>query len=298
MSWSGREAVVLGGFGFLGTALSLRLQAEGARVRRLSRANGWDLRDPLQACGAMAGAEVVFNCAAHQGGIAYQARHPETILSDNLRLATSCVDAAVVSKVRYVNIASSCAYPDMGVQLREEMFESGPMHPSIANYGLAKRVSVALVRYARKEHGLSGISLVLANMYGPGDHDDPERSHALSAILRKFMAAAQDPFPVVWGTGKPVREWLFVDDAVEGILRATERYDDPEPLNIGTGDGVTIATLASTIARMCDVPHYSFDPMRPDGAPYKVLDVTKMERLLGWRPTTALEDGIRACMAA
>jgi GDP-L-fucose synthase len=299
--WQGRKVVVTGGKGFLGSHVVARLERLGAVVTEISRRTGHDLRvlDHGLRCFTEHEPQIVINCASNQGGIAYQKLYPGTIFHDNLLMGTNTMEAARLAGVKkYVNIVAGCAYPGEprdGI-LREDEFEAGPLHPTVENYGATKRAAVMQAKCYRRQYGFDAVSLILINLYGPGEHFHPDRSHALAALLRKFYEAKRDQTPevVLWGTGKAVREWLFVEDAAEGIIRATEEYADPEPLNIAVGKGQTIAELAALIQGITGYDGaVVYDTTKPDGALHKVGDITKMKRALDWEARTPIQDGIR-----
>lgn len=299
MRWGRTRTAVLGGGGFLGRHVVEVLHEKGCRPVVPRTRDGHDFRSLESARRFMAEArpEVVFQCAAHQGGLAYQGPHPFTILQDNLLIAIHTLSAAREVGVRkFVNVAAACAHPvHLERPLSEEDLWSGPIHESVLSYGLAKRVSIVLGQACRQEYGLNSIHLILSNLYGPWDHIEPNRSHALVAILLKMLQAQRDRAPTVtvWGTGRPVREWLYVRDAAEAIVLAAEAYDEEQPLHVGTGEGLSIAALAESIR---DVVGYTgtvvFDPSRPDGAMFKVLDCSRIRTVLGWTPRTPLREGI------
>lgn len=299
--WEGRSVCVTGGQGFLGSRIMERLSDASAWTVSCSRATGCDLRNLGQAIRFFEEhrPEIVINCASNQGGIAYQKLYPGTIYYDNLLMGANTMEAARLTGVKkYVNIIAGCAYPGDprdGI-LHEDEFEAGPMHPTVENYGMTKRAAVMQAKVYRRQYGFDAISLILINLYGPGEHFPPDRSHALAALLRKFYEAKRDKLPevVVWGTGRAVREWLYVEDAVEGILRATERYDDVEPLNIAVGHGLPISELAALIAQIVGYEgRIVYDTSKPDGALRKTGDITKMKRLLGWEPQLPIREGIK-----
>lgn len=303
-SWKGRPVVVTGGAGFLGSRLLARLREAGARAVSCSRRTGCDLRDPDQATRFFRAhaPDVVFNCAAHQGGIAYQRLKPATILVDNLLMGTHAMDASRRAGVRrYVNVVAGCAYPGdpNGAFLRESEILDGPLHPTVENYGMAKRAALIQARCLRREHGFDTVSVVLVNLYGPGEHFHPDRSHALAALLRRFQEAKETHAAsvTIWGTGRPVREWTYVDDAVEGLMRAAVAHEGDEPLNVAVGRGLSMGDLAKTIRGVVGYKGgIEFDPSKPDGAMHKVADITRMKAVLGWQPSTSLMTGIRATL--
>jgi GDP-L-fucose synthase len=278
-----------------------QLAEKGAKAVSCSRAAGCDLRNlgEGRAFFERHGAEIVFNCASNQGGIAYQKLYPGTIFYDNLLMGANTMEAARLAGVKkYVNIVAGCAYPGEprdGI-LREDEFEAGPLHPTVENYGATKRAAVMQAKCYGRQYGFQALSLILVNLYGPGEHFHPDRSHALAALIRKFYEAKRDKAPevVLWGTGRAVREWLYVEDAAEGIMRAAERYKDVEPLNIAVGKGSSIAELAAIIQEITGYKgKIVYDTTKPDGALHKVGDITKMKKVLDWEPPTPSQDGIR-----
>jgi GDP-L-fucose synthase len=202
------------------------------------------------------------------------------------------------SVVKYINIIAGCSYPgyiEDGI-LSEDRYWEGPMHETVENYGITKRAQVLQGKYYKKQYGFNSIPLILINLYGPGEHFHPDRSHGLAALLRKFYEAKkyEQPEVVIWGSGKPIREWLYVEDAAQGVIRAADIYEDTEPLNIAVGKGYTITELANIIK---DIVGYRgklvYDKTKPDGALKKVADISKMKRILHWEPQASIEDGIK-----
>ena len=299
--WGKRRVVICGGQGFLGGEVMRRLVDLQSDVISCSRRTGADLRDLEQAVGffRMHEPEVVINCAANQGGLAYQKLYPAAIYYDNLLMGANTLEAARLTGVKkYVNIIAGCAYPGDprdGV-LREEEFEAGPMHPTVENYGATKRAAVTQARYYRRQYGFDAISLILINLYGPAEHFHPDRSHALAALIRKFYEAKRDQAPevVLWGTGKAIREWMYITDAAEGIVRASEKYVEAEPLNIAVGSGQTIAELANVVKGVVGYDgQIVYDRKMPDGALRKVGDTTRMRAILDWGAQVPILEGIQ-----
>jgi GDP-L-fucose synthase len=298
--WNNRCVVVTGGKGFLGFRIMAQLQKQGATAISCSRRDGCDLRYLDQALRFFKfhKPDIIINCASNQGGIAYQKLYPGKIYYDNLIMGANTMEAARLAEVgKYVNIVAGCAYPGEprdGI-LREDEFEAGPLHHTVENYGMTKRAAVLQAKCYRSQYDFQAISLILINLYGPGEHFHPNRSHALAALIRKFYEAARDNLPevVIWGTGKPIREWLYVDDAAEGILRAVEHYNESAPLNIAVGTGHTIQELAAMIKEIVGYPGKIVnDPTKPDGAMRKTGDIRRMKAVLDWEPPTVMRNGI------
>ena len=235
--------------------------------------------------------------AARVGGILANSNYPADFLSDNLRIQVNVIDAAFHFGVeRLLFLGSSCIYPQMASQpIREEYLLTGPLEPTNDAYAIAKIAGILHVQAMRRQHGMRFISAMPTNLYGPGDNFNPETSHVLPAMIRRFHEAKVLGVPSVtlWGTGRPRREFLHVDDLASACIVMLERYDDRAPLNVGTGEDVTIRELAEAVA---DVVGYTgdmqWDTSKPDGTPRKLLDVTRV-KALGWEPQIALKDGIR-----
>ena len=299
MDLSHKRVMVTGGGGFLGRHIVEAFQRQGAEVST-PRSRSTDLTDPdatLRAFSSIA-PQVVVHAAADVGGIGYNQICPADIFHNNLMMTANVLKASERSGVeKLVIIGSACAYPgEVDGLMTEDNFLSGPLHPSVECYGFSKRALYFGARAYRDQYGLNAMVLLLTNLYGPWDKYDPKDSHVVAALVRKFVEAKQrgDARVECWGTGRPVREFLFVEDCAEAIVAATKVYDKTEPLNIGTGQGTTIRELTEA---MREVTAYQgeviWDESKPDGAMRKVLDVTRMKAELGWAPSTGLKDGLR-----
>jgi GDP-L-fucose synthase len=304
VDWKKTRVTVVGGGGFLGGHVTRSLAERGCDAAVPRTADGWDFRslDGALRFFETHRPELVFNCGARQGGLAYQAKYPAEIYYDNMLLGLNTMEAARLAGVdRYVNVIAGCSYPgEVAGLMAEEDYWAGPLHASVVNYGFTKKAQVVQAECYRRQHGFVAISLLLANLYGPGDHSDPERSHALMALLRRFWEAKREGRPevVVWGTGRPVREWLYVEDAAEALVRAAERYDGVEPLNVGVGEGSSIRELAETIATLVGYEgRIVYDADKPDGAPFKTLRIDRFVAATNWRPKTSLDEGLRRTLA-
>lgn len=302
--WPKTRVAVLGGGGFLGNHLVARLRALDCEPAIPRTADGWDFRQLESALDFFAEyrPEFVFNCAARQGGLAYQQLYPADIYYDNMLLGLNITHAAQRSGVRkLINALPACSYPGyLDHVLNETDYWSGPLHESVVNYGFTKKAQVVQGGCYRKQYDFCSIHLLLTNLYGPGEHFHPDRSHALAALLRKFVEAKRDNSPRVtlWGSGRPVREWLFVADAAQALVLAAERYDESEPLNVCTGKGISIANLAALIKEIVGYTReIRYDATKPDGALMKSFGNSRIAHLLGWRPTTSLRDGIEQTLA-
>jgi GDP-L-fucose synthase len=245
--------------------------------------------------------DVVIVAAAKVGGIAFNSACPVEFFADNLAIGLNVIRAAHAAGVKkLLYLGSSCIYPRAAPQpMREEMMLSGPLEPSNEWYAVAKIAGLKLVEAYRRQYGADFISVMPTNLYGPGDNYHPEHSHVPAALIGRLHDAKLKGAPTVtvWGTGRPRREFLAVDDLADACVFVMKHYSGPEFLNVGTGADITIGEFAQLVA---DVVGYGgrlvFDTSRPDGAPQKLLDVSKLAQL-GWRAKTPLREGIAAAYA-
>lgn len=304
IDWGQTRVAVLGGGGFLGSHLVDHLQRLECESVVPRTADGWDFRDleSIQRFFKEHPSQVVFNCAARQGGLGYQRTHPADIFYDNMRMGLNSMHAAHQAGVeKYINVVAACSYPGYvdGV-LGEDDYWSGPLHESVVNYGFTKKSQVVQGWCYDRQYDFKSIHLLMTNLFGPREHFHPDRSHGLAALLRKFYDARQSGAAevMIWGTGKPVREWLFVRDAVEAMVRAAERYDDVSPLNISTGGGLSIMELALLIKEIVGFEgELVLDSTKPDGALVKTFTNDRAVSAIDWQPTTSLRDGIHETLA-
>jgi GDP-L-fucose synthase len=289
---------VAGHAGLVGSAIWRHLSAEGFTNLVGLRSAELDLRDPIATRDFFAQSRpaYVIDAAARVGGILANATTPADFISDNLRIQCNLIDAAREFGVtRLLFLGSSCIYPRLAEQpIREDSLLTGPLEPTNAAYAVAKIAGIAHVQAARHQYGCSFISAMPTNLYGPGDNFDPQTAHVVPALIHRFDNAVREGAEAVtvWGTGSPKREFLYVDDLAAACLLLLERYDNEAPINVGTGQDLTIANLVALVA---DVVGYRgdvvYDTSKPDGTPRKVLDVSRIGAL-GWRATTPLRRGI------
>lgn len=300
-AWRGAPVVVTGGGGFLGSVLVGQLRDLGADVRSPS-SDEHDLRTADGSRAALMGADVVFHLAARVGGIGFNLRNPAVLVHDNLLLGAQVFEQARLAGVgRLVAVSSVCAYPESpSLPFDEDELWAGYPEPSNAPYGIAKRVLGTLSESYGRQYGFRSCTPILTNLYGPGDHDDLEDSHVIPALIRKFKGAEEEV--VIWGTGRPTRDFLYVDDAARALILAAERLaqsDDPFAVNIGSGSERSISEVVELIARLVDFQgDVRWDTERPDGTPRRRLDTSAARELLGFEPRVTLEEGLSRTVAA
>jgi GDP-L-fucose synthase len=290
---------VTGGAGFLGSYVVERLRSLSVYDLFVPRSKEYDLRR-LEAIRQMlkeTHPDIVIHLAARVGGIGANRAHPAEFFYENLMMGAQLIHECWRSDVKkFVAVGTVCAYPKFTpVPFREEDVWNGYPEETNAPYGLAKKMLLVQSQAYREQYGFNSIYLLPTNLYGPRDNFSPESSHVIPALIRKCVEASErgDDHIVVWGSGRATREFLYVEDAAEGILLAAERYDGSAPVNLGSGKEISIRELTHMIARMTILDgEIMWDPSRPDGQPRRCLDTTKAERLFGFRSRTSLERGL------
>ena len=294
-----KKIFVPGGDGFVGQSVVKKLKEKNLNFFSLSEKDGYDFRNFEQTKAVFEKEKpgAVINCAAFVGGIQFGYEYPGEIFYNNTLMATYLMEAARLAGVkRFVNPISNCVYPAHLEKFREEDLWSGALHDSVLVYATVRKASFVQGRAYKKQYGFDSVHLILPNMYGPGDHFDEVRSHALSALIMKFVEAKRKDSPevVVWGTGKPVREWLYVEDGAEALVKALEIESQIEPINIGRGEGISILELANSIKKIVGYEgKIVLDESKPDGAPCKIMVADRMKKIFNWEPKTTLEEGIQ-----
>jgi len=297
--WQSRRILVTGGGGFLGSHLCARLTELGAEVYA-PLSGQFDMRNRFDVIGMFQefdNVDILFNLAANVGGIGYNQQHPYSLYYDNALMSLNVIDEArIVGVKKFVQIGTVCAYPKFTtVPFDEKTLWDGYPEETNAPYGLAKRNSLVQLQAARLEHNLNGIYILPTNLYGPGDNFNPEQSHVIPALIRRFVQATNENWPSVsvWGTGTATRDFLFIKDAVCGIMLLAEKYNRPEPVNLGCGREYTITALVGLIKELVGYKGLlEWDISHPDGQPRRGLRI-RTAKNLGWQPETALKDGLR-----
>ena len=294
-----KKVFVPGGNGFLGKRVLKELEERNIDYVSLSLRNGYDFRNFEQTKELFEKEkfDAVINCAAFVGGIQFGYEKPGEIFYNNILMSTYLMEAARLTGVkRCINPISNCSYPSrLTKDFKEEQWWDGPFHESVLVYGFVRKASWVQGWAYYKQYDFKTINLILPNMYGPGDHFDEKRSHALGALIMKFIEAKKknQPGVIVWGTGKPIREWLYVDDGAEVLIRALEVEPTIEPINVGVGKGISILELAELIREVVGYEgRIVIDKSKPDGAPYKTMDNTRLKKKINWVPPTSLREGI------
>lgn len=300
MNLAESRVLLTGAGGFLGRRLRRRLEAAGVRELLAPRSSELDLRDAtaVRAWLETHRPQIVIHAAAVVGGIGANRDHPGRFFYENAVMGLHLIEEARRAGVhKFVCIGTVCAYPKFTpVPFREDAIWDGYPEETNAPYGLAKKMLLVQLQAYREEYGFRGIFLLPANLYGPEDNFDLQTSHVIPAMIRKFATAAQQNLPAVelWGDGTPTREFLYVDDAADGIALATERYDSPDPVNLGTGEEQSIASIASLIAdRTGFRGEIIWDTTKPNGQPRRKLATSRAEQTFGFRATTGFAEGLQ-----
>lgn len=296
--WKNKRVLVTGGAGFLGSHVVELLKTLSPLEVVVPRSKDYDLRDIDTCREVVQDIDVVIHLAANVGGIGYNQNNPATLFYDNLLMGVNLMESSRVAGVKkFVAIGTICAYPKFTpVPFKEETIWDGYPEETNAPYGLAKKMMLVQAQAYRQQYGFNAIYLLPVNLYGPRDNFNPDSSHVIPALIKKFVEAQQTGVSevVVWGTGKPTREFLYVEDAARGIVMAAEKYDGPEPVNLGANFEISIKQLAETIK---EVVGYSgeivFDTTKPDGQPRRKLDVERAKSYFGFESSISFEEGLR-----
>lgn len=297
--WPDKRVLVAGGAGFLGRYVVLGLKARGVRDLFVPRSHEYDLvhEADVERLYRDYPAHIVIHLAGRVGGIGANRKNPGKFFYDNIMMGVLLMEYGRRSGVqKYVQVGTICSYPkNTPVPFKEKNLWGGYPEETNAPYGIAKKALLVQAQAYRQQYGFKAIYLLPVNLYGPGDNFDLESSHVIPALIRKCLEAKEAGLSKVhlWGTGRPTREFLYVEEAAEGILLAAERYDNPEPVNLGYGAEISIRDLAELIARLTRFKgKFVWDPTHPDGQPRRCLDTTRAKKAFGFEAQTPLEKGL------
>ncbi len=302
--WLGRRVMVTGGGGFLGRRVVARLEASGASEIFVPRSAEYDLRtgEGIDRVMLDARPDLLIHLAAVVGGIGANRENPGRFFYENAIMGIQLIEHARLAGVaKFVTIGTVCAYPKFtAVPFREDSLWEGYPEETNAPYGLAKKMLLVQGQAYREQYGFDVIHLIPVNLYGPGDNFDPASSHVIPALIKKAIDARDSGARHidVWGTGKASREFLYVDDAAEGIVLAAEHYDGIEPVNLGVGREITVKELTEKIVDLTGFGgEIRWDPSKPDGQPRRALDTSRAREAFGFAARTSFEDGLRRTIA-
>jgi GDP-L-fucose synthase len=295
--WRNKQVLVTGGHGFLGKHLVEKVRCTKCEVRSPT-SKEIDLRKLEDVKEVVKDVDIVIHLAAKVGGIGYNQEIPGEMFYDNLLMGVQLMEEARLAGVqKFVALGTICAYPKFTpIPFKEEELWNGYPEETNAPYGLAKKMLLVQAQAYRQQYGFNAIYLLPVNLYGPGDNFNPRSSHVIPALIKKFIEAKDQGLGSVsvWGTGTPTREFLYVEDAVEGIMKATEHYDGPEPVNLGSSFEISIKELAEIIKEVVGYDgEIVWDKRKPDGQPRRKLDVSRAKELFGFEAKTNFMSGLK-----
>lgn len=298
----GKNVLVTGSAGFLGGYVVEKLKKRNPKKILTPSLKDHDLRIYEECLKVTEGVDIVIHLAANVGGIEYQQKYPADIYYDNVTMGTHMMEAARVNGVKkFLALGSVCAYPKFTpIPFKEENLWGGYPEETNAAYGVAKRMMLVQAQAYRTQYKFNAIFLLPVNFYGPRDHFELETSHVIPALIRRFSEAKKQGSPevVVWGSGKPTREFLYIEDAAEGIILATERYNKPGPINLGSSSEISIANLAELIRELVGYKgRVVFDESKPGGQPRRKADTSKAKKEFGFESSTTLKEGLKKTIA-
>lgn len=296
--WADKKVLVTGAGGFVGQHLVAQLRKMKPAKIFTPGSKDFDLREKSVCAKVVKDMDIVIHLAANVGGIGYNQEFPGTLFYDNLLMGVHLMEEARKAGVdKFVAVGTICAYPKFApIPFREDDLWNGYPEETNAPYGLAKKMMLVQAQAYRQQYDFRAIYLLPVNMYGPGDNFDPDSSHVIPALIRKFVEAKQagSKEVVVWGTGRATREFLYVEDAARGILLASEKYDDSEPVNLGSSFEISIGDLAETVKKVVGFEgRIVFDTSKPDGQPRRKLNVSRAKKEFGFESEVSFEDGLR-----
>ena len=303
--WEGKKVLVTGGAGFLGSFVVEKLinerEVDSDNIR-IPRSRDIDLRVWDNCVKAVRNIDIVIHVAGRGGGIGYNRKYPGTLFYDNIVMNTQMMEAARQEDVeKFVGIGTVCSYPKYTpVPFKEDDLWNGYPEETNAAYGLAKKMMLVQSQAYRQQYGFNSIHLLMVNLYGPRDNFSPDASHVISALIKKIFDAKEsgEDYIEVWGTGKATREFLYVEDAARAIILATEKYNKPEPVNLGSGFEISIKELVELITEIAGFDgEIRWDTSKPDGQPRRCLDVSRAKEEFGFEAKVGFRDGLEKMIA-
>ena len=296
--WKNKVVVVTGARGFLGSHVVEKLKLFSPKKIVTPASKKYDLREYKNCLKAFKGADIVIHLAGKVGGIGYNQERPAELFDDNILMGVQAIRAAKARKVKkFVAIGTICAYPKFTkTPFKEKDLWNGYPEETNAPYGLAKKMLLVQSQAYRKQYNFNSIFLLPVNLYGPRDNFDEKSSHVIPALIKKFVDAKNNDSErvIIWGSGNPTREFLYVEDAAHAIIKATEKYNKPDPVNIGSGFEISISDLAKLIAETVGFKgKIIFDKSKPDGQPRRRLNISRAKREFGFRAKTNFKIGLK-----
>ncbi len=292
-----KKILVTGGAGFLGKYVVEKIMEKRPKRDFVPRSRDYDLRNQKDCEKVVQDIDLVIHLAANVGGIGYNLENPGSLCYDNLVMGAHIIEAARRAGIqKFVGLGTICAYPKYTpVPFKEEDLWNGYPEETNAPYGLAKKMLLVLSQAYRQQYGFNAVYLMPVNLYGPGDNFDPQSSHVIPALIKKFVDAKKrdDKFVVVWGSGSPTREFLYVDDAARAILLAAEEYNKPDPINLGAAFEISIKDLVNLIKKLTGFKgNIVWDKTKPDGQPRRKLDTSKAAKEFSFKAKIGFEEGL------
>jgi GDP-L-fucose synthase len=299
-----KKILLTGGAGFVGQHVFKELIKKGTNKKNiiLPRSKKYDLRDYKTARKLTKNVNIVIHLAGNVGGIGYNREYPGTLFYDNLTMGVNLIEASRINKVKkFVCIGTICAYPKFTpVPFIEKNLWNGYPEETNAPYGIAKKALLVMLQSYRQQYGLNGIYLLPVNMYGPGDNFNPKSSHVIAALIKKIYDAKKQKKKeiIVWGDGSATREFFYVEDAARAIVLAAEKYNKPEPINIGAGFEISIKKLTQMLVKLMDFKgKIVWDKTKPNGQPRRMLNTTKAKKEFGFKASVNFEEGLKKTIA-